>query len=136
MWLRALGVVLCALLFAWPAAAQEQRGTIDGIVKDTSGGVLPGVTVEAKSAGSGVLTATTDANGSFRFPSVLPGTYVVTASLANFKSFTITDVIVQLGSIKTLDFILPLATVTEQVNVTASSPIVDVQQSGRSTNIH
>src|SRR6266852_5840125 len=136
MRLRTLGVVLCALLFAWPTAAQEQRGVINGVVKDTSGGVLPGVTVEAKSAGSGVLTAATDATGSFRFPSVLPGNYVVTASLANFKSFTITDVIVTLGSIKTLEFMLPLASVTEQVNVTASSPIVDVKQSGRSTNIH
>src|SRR5438105_6047544 len=104
MRLRTLGVVLCALLFAWPAASQEQRGTIDGVVKDTSGGVLPGVTVEAKSAGSGVLSATTDAKGAFRFPSVLLGTYVVTASLANFKSFTITDVIAPLGSIKTLEF--------------------------------
>src|SRR5258708_19173427 len=136
MRLRTLGVVLCALLFAWPAAAQEHRGTINGVVKDTSGGVLPGVTVEAKGAGSGVLTAVSDATGSFRFPSVLPGTYVVTASLANFKSFTITDVIVTLGSIKTLEFMLPLASVTEQVNVTAQSPIVDVKQSGRSTNIH
>src|SRR5438034_8531963 len=81
MRLRTLGVLLCALLFAWPAASQEQRGSIDGVVKDTSGGILPGATVEAKSANSGVLRATTDATGSFRFPSVLPGTYVVTASM-------------------------------------------------------
>jgi len=136
MRLRTLCALLCAVLFAWPAAAQEQRGTISGVVKDTSGGVLPGATVEAKSANSGVLTATTDATGTFRFPSVLPGTYVVTASLASFKAFTITDVIVTLGSIKTLEFSLPLESVTEQVNVTAASPIVDVKQSGRSTNIH
>ena len=136
MRLRALSVLVFAVLLALPAAAQEQRGTIDGIVKDTSGGVLPGATVEAKSDRSGVLTTVTDSTGTFRFPSVLPGTYTVTASLSNFKSFTITDVIVTLGSIKTLDFALPLATVTEQVNVTAQSPIVDVKQSGRSTNIH
>ena len=75
MRLRTLSVLLCALLFAWPAAAQEQRGSIDGVVKDSSGGVLPGVTVEAHSSGSGVLTTTTDANGTYRFPSVLPGNY-------------------------------------------------------------
>ena len=136
MRLRTFGVLLCALLFAWPAASQEQRGSISGIVKDTSGGVLPGATVEAKSANSGILTTTTDGTGTFRFPSVLPGTYVVTASLASFKAFTITDVIVTLGSIKSLEFSLPLESVTEQVNVTAQSPIVDVKQTGRSTNIH
>ncbi len=43
----------CALLFAGVATAQEQRGSIDGVVKDSSGGVLPGVTVEAHSAGVG-----------------------------------------------------------------------------------
>src|SRR5258708_36781219 len=103
MWLRALGVVLCALLFAWPAAAQEQRGTIDGIVKDTSGGVLPGVTGEAKSAGSGVLTATPDANGSFRFPPVLPGTYVGPPSPPNFKTSPIPDAVRHHGPFETLE---------------------------------
>src|SRR5436190_9169880 len=135
MRLRTFGVLLCALLFAWPAAAQEQRGVINGVVKDTSGGVLPGATVEAQSANSGVLSTTTDASGSFRFPSLLPGNYTVTAKLASFKAFTITEVIVTLGGIKSLEFSLPLESVTEQVNVTAQSPIVDVKQSGRSTNV-
>ena len=47
---RILAALMAVLLFAWPAAAQEQRGSIEGTVKDTSGAVLPGVTVEAKSA--------------------------------------------------------------------------------------
>ena len=68
MRLRALSVLVFAVLLALPAAAQEQRGTIDGIVKDTSGGVLPGATVEAKSDRSGVLTTVTDSTGTFRFP--------------------------------------------------------------------
>jgi Carboxypeptidase regulatory-like domain/TonB dependent receptor len=135
MRLRTLSVLLCALLFAWPAAAQEQRGTIDGVVKDSSGGVLPGATVEAHSGGSGVLTTTTDATGSYRFPSVLPGTYEITATLASFKPSKVSNVIVSLGSIKTVDFALTLASLTEAVTVTAEAPIVDVKQSGRSTNI-
>jgi carboxypeptidase family protein/TonB-dependent receptor-like protein len=135
MRLRTLSVLLCALLFAGPAAAQEQRGSIDGVVKDSSGGVLPGVTVEARSAGAGVLTTTTDATGSYRFPSVLPGTYEISANLASFKPSKVSSVVVQLGSIKTVDFSLQLASVTEAVTVTAEAPIVDVKQSGRSTNI-
>src|ERR1035437_2625380 len=135
MRLRTLSVLLCALLCAWPAAAQEQRGSIDGVVKDSSGGVLPGVTVEAHSSGSGVLTTTTDANGTYRFPSVLPGSYEVTASLTTFKPSKVSNVIVALGSIKTVDFALSLASMAEAVTVTAEAPIVDVKQSGRSTNI-
>jgi hypothetical protein len=122
-------------LFAGPALAQEQRGAIEGVVKDASGGVLPGATVEAKSGGSGVLSTTADSNGSFRFPSVLPGIYEVTATLSGFKAGKVSNVEVKLGSIKSVDFSLQLATVTENVTVTAESPIVDVKQSGRSTNI-
>ena len=47
---RTLAALMAVLLLAWPVAAQEQRGTIEGTVKDTSGAVLPGVTVEAKPA--------------------------------------------------------------------------------------
>jgi hypothetical protein len=135
MRLRTLTVLLCALLFALPAAAQEQRGSIDGVVKDSSGGVLPGVTVEAHSSGSGVLTTTSDSSGTYRFPSVLPGVYEVTANLASFKPQKISNVVVQLGGIKTVDFALALASVTEAVTVTAEAPLIDVKQSGRSTNI-
>ena len=58
---------------AWPVAAQEQRGTIEGVVKDTSGAVLPGVTVEARSDNGAALSTTTDESGIYRFPSLAPG---------------------------------------------------------------
>jgi len=135
MRLRTLSVLLCGVVLAWPAAAQEQRGSIEGVLRDTSGGVLPGVSIEARSPGGGVLTATSDAAVTFRFPSLLPGTYEVRASLANFKPAMVGDVVVKLGSIKTVDFNLQLASVAEQVFVTAEAPIVDVKQSGRFTNI-
>jgi hypothetical protein len=51
---------MAVLLFAWPVAAQEQRGSIEGVIKDSSGAVLPGVTVEARTKTGVVLTATTD----------------------------------------------------------------------------
>jgi TonB dependent receptor/Carboxypeptidase regulatory-like domain len=135
MRLRSFAALLAIALFAWPAAAQEQRGSIEGVVKDASGGVLPGVTVEARSSGSGVLSTTSDTTGNFRFPSVLPGTYEVTATLAGFKSGKVGSVEVKLGSVKSVEFNLQLASVTENVTVTAESPIVDVKSSGKSTNI-
>ena len=128
-------VLLAVLMTASAATAQEQRGSIDGIVKDSSGGVLPGVTVEAHSSGSGVLTTITDLSGSYRFPSVLPGTYEITATLASFKPSKVSNVVVSLGSIKSVDFSLAIATLSEVVMVIGESPIVDVKSSARATNI-
>jgi hypothetical protein len=126
---------MVALLMAWPAAAQEQRGAIEGVVRDSSGAVLPGVTVEARTATGVVLTTTTDDTGTFRFPSVPPGSYVVSATLDNFAPGKIDPVIVGLGQVKKADFALSPKGVTESVQVVAESPLVDVRQSARQTNI-
>src|SRR5215472_204318 len=116
--------LVCALLFVAPTVAQELRGTIDGVVRDASGAILPGVTIEARSAGGGVWSTVTDGNGIYRFPSVLPGTYEVTATLAGFKPAKVTDAVVTLGGIKTIDFSLGPADVAEAVYVTAESPVI------------
>src|SRR5947209_18941745 len=97
---RIFSALLCALLFAWPLAAQEQRGSIQGIVKDTSGAVVPGVTVEARSAAGAVLSTTSDAAGEYRVPSVLPGTWQVTATLASFRPEGVPDILVALAQVK------------------------------------
>src|SRR5712692_2662143 len=132
---RVLSAIVCALLFAWPVAAQEQRGSIEGVIKDTYGAVVPGVTVEARSAAGAVLSTTTDATGEYRFPSVLPGLFEVTASLSSFKTEKVSDILVALGQVKKIDFTLKLAGVAEQVTVTAEAPVVDVKQSTRATSI-
>src|SRR5260221_2585540 len=127
--------LLAIALFASPAVAQEQRGSIEGVVKDSSGAVLPGVTVEAHSGGSGMLSTTSNETGIFRFPSVLPGVYEVSANLAGFKPAKVADIEVKLGSVKSVEFNLQLASVSEAVTVTAESPIVDTKSSGKSTNL-
>ncbi|MEO8077672.1 MAG: TonB-dependent receptor [Acidobacteriota bacterium] len=132
---RTLAALVAVLLFAWPIAAQDQRGSIEGIVKDSSAAVLPGVTVEVRSNTGVVLTAATDSEGVYRFPSVAPGTYEVSATLAGFTSKKQGDVIVGLGQVKKVDLSLGLAGVAESIQVTAESPLVDVKQSARQTNI-
>ncbi len=126
---------MAVLLFAWPAAAQEQRGSIEGVIKDSSGAVLPGVTVEARTNTGVVLTATTDSEGVYRFPSLAPGTYEISATLAGFAPKKQGNVEVNLGQIKKVDLSLGLQGVAESVQVTAESPLVDVRQSARQTNI-
>ena len=68
-----VGVLLCLLAFAGPAYAQEQTGSIQGVVKDASGSVLPGVTVEARNGQGSATTAVTNAQGVYRFPALAPG---------------------------------------------------------------
>src|SRR5262245_58096523 len=133
---RTAAALIVAVLLSWPVAAQEQRGSIEGVVKDNTGAVLPGVAVEAHSSTGAVLSTTTDASGVYRFASVQPATYEVTAALSGFLNAKVSDVVVGLGQIKKVDFALQLQSVQETVQVTASSPLVDVRQSARATNIH
>ena len=135
MRIRQFVMLLMVLALALPAVAQEQRGAIEGVVKDASGGVLPGVTVEARSAAGVAVNSVTDAKGLFRFPAVAPGKYVVTATLTGFKPARVENLEVLLGQIKTLDFALSIGGVTEEVQVTAEAPLVDTRQSARATSI-
>ena len=122
-------------MLALPAMAQEQRGAIEGTVKDSSGAVLPGATVEAKSASGTVITTTSDANGVFRFNSLAPATYEVTASLQGFSPSKAPSVLIGLGEIKRVDLALAVGGLTDTVTVSSESPLVDVKQTARQTNI-
>ncbi len=135
MRLRSVVMLFLVLALAAPALAQEQRGAVQGVVKDSSGGVLPGVTVEVRSSGGVATSAVTDSAGVFRFPTLSPGRYTVTAQLTGFKPSRVENLEVLLGQIKTVDFTLSVGGVTEEVQVTGESPLVDVKQSARATSI-
>lgn len=125
-------MLLCTLVA--PAWAQDQRGSIEGVVRDASGAVLPGATVEATA--NGVVSSTvTDSVGLYRFPSLAPGNYRVTANLQGFVAREVVEVRVGLGQMKKVDFALPLAGVAETVMVTAQTPLVDVRSTSRQANI-
>src|SRR5262245_4299259 len=124
-----LACAALALLIAVPAAAQETRGSIEGVVKDTTGGVLPGVTVEATIAGGAPLTTVTDAKGVYRFPALAPGKYVVKSTLSGFTPAKLENVNVGLGVILTVDLTMAPGGMTESVEVKAESPVIDVKQS-------
>src|SRR5215471_18950645 len=85
-----LGVVMCALILPRGAAAQQTAASgIAGVVKDASGAVLPGVTVEAASPAliEKVRTVTTDGEGRYNIVDLKPGSYIVTFSLTGFSAF-------------------------------------------------
>jgi hypothetical protein len=131
--LRAL-VVLAALCA--PLSAQEQRASIEGIVRDSSGGVLPGVTVEARSPSmAGVQTTVTDPNGLYRFPALPPGRYEVNGTLQGFQAAKSSDVRLELGQILKIDLVLEVGGLTESVRVTGEPPLIDVKQNVAGANV-
>src|SRR5438093_179541 len=131
-------VVLALPLLAGPtmSLAQEQGGSIQGVVKDSSGAVLPGVTVEARSPSVvGVNTAITDSRGEYRFPALPSGVYEIKATLQGFSTKDIPDTQLQLGQLLKVDITLSIAALAESVLVTAESPIIDVRQNAASASI-
>jgi hypothetical protein len=114
------------------ASAQEQTGSIEGMVRDQLGGILPGASVVVKNLAVGAgLDVVADQRGAFRFAALGPGFYDVTASLDGFKPARFERVEVLLGQIKRLDFALSVGGLAETVDVTAASPLVDVKQNAR-----
>lgn len=132
-----LSLVLAFVLgFASSGAAQETRGSIEGVVKDTSGAVLPGATVEARSpALVGVAVATSDSAGVYRFPALAPGLYQVSATLTGFQPSKVENIRLDLGQILKVDFSMQIGGLTESVQVSAESPLIDVKQNVSAASI-
>lgn len=128
-------LALVALFAVAPAGAQEQVGTIQGSVSDASGAVLPGATVEAVSAGGTRLSGTTNESGSYRFPRVPPGTYVVVAKLDGFNPAEVQNVSVRLGDTATANLTLEVGAVSETISVIGEAGQIDIKSSATSASI-
>jgi len=115
-----------------PAAAWAQA-SIAGEVRDTSGGVLPGVSVEASSPAliEKVRTAVTDGSGRYRIEDLRPGTYTVTFTLPGFTVVRREDLIVSGSGVITANAELRVGGVQETITVTGETPVVDVTSTKR-----
>jgi len=127
---------LLALVCLAPATAWAQT-TLAGAVRDNTGAVLPGVTVEAASPAliEKVRTATTDGAGRYRIENLQPGTYTVTFSLAGFATVRRENQIVSGSGVITADAELRVGGVQETITVTGETPVVDVQSTKREVTI-
>ena len=131
---RHLAVALGVLLLAAPGAfAQIRTGNIYGTVSDPQGGVLPGVTVTL-SGDLGTRTAVTSPQGEFRFLALDSGRYKLTLTLAGFAE-TVREIVVTTGENVNLPLALKVAGVTEVVEVSGETPLVDVKKRGTSTTM-
>ena len=136
--MRAAQRVVCVAVWALlaPALAYAQA-SITGVVKDASGGVLPGVTVEAASPVliEKVRTAVTDGSGQYRIIDLRPGTYTVTFTLTGFSTVKRDGVQLTGTFTATVDADLRVGALEETITVTGESPIVDVQSIRRQTTV-
>ncbi len=116
------------LLLGLPLAVFAQ-GAIGGTVKDSTGAVLPGVTVEASSDAliERTRTATTDAAGQYQIVNLRPGTYVVTFTLAGFNSLKREGLILTGSVTLPVSVELSVGAVEETLTVSGASPVIDIQ---------
>ncbi len=120
----------CAAVFCLSRDAAAQEGaSIIGLVQDTSGAVLPGVTVEASSDAliERVRSAVTDGAGRFAIISLRPGTYVVTFTLPGFRTVRREGIVLQGNFAATVNADLGVGALEETVTVSGASPVVDLQ---------
>ena len=127
-------LLICALL-ALPAIGYAQEAVLTGTVTDSTGGVLPGVTVTAVHEATGnTFVGVTDGGGVFRIPARI-GVFRVTAELTGFNTMTRTGVTLQVGQVATVNVQMAVSTLQETVTVTGEAPLIDVSTSTVGGNI-
>jgi hypothetical protein len=133
-WFVGLMAIVIWILLAPSALAQNAQ--ITGLVKDSSGAIIPGATVTARNVDTGLTrTAVTEGSGEYRLPSLPPGRYSVAVELSGFSTETRPDIILIIDQTAILNFTLKPAAIAETVTVTGDSPIVDVTRSDVSTSV-
>jgi hypothetical protein len=131
----AVGLLAITILLAAPVPARAQEATVTGTVADSTGAVLPGVTVVAvhEAAGNQFETVT-DQRGAYRIP-VRVGTYRISAELAGFRRIDRMGVQLLVGQTVTLNLQMSPSTIQETVTVTAEAPLIETTQSSVGGNV-
>ncbi len=129
---RWLSVLVVGFLVLLPSLAHSQT-TLAGVVRDTSGSVLPGVTVEVASAAliERTRAAVSDGSGQYRITDLVPGTYTVTYSLPGFTRVVREGVAITGSGVITINADLRVGALQETITVTGETPVVDVQSTRR-----
>ena len=136
MKVRILRTVLVALLISVAAVsaarAQAVAGSqVSGVVKDSSGGVLPGVEVTMSKTDTGTSrTVFTGSDGAYVFPNLAVGPYRLKVALQGFNTYVQEGIVLQVNSNPTIDVALTVGSIGEQVTVKAESPVIETRSTG------
>lgn len=133
---RVLGVPAFLLLMIISSSvavlAQFETATLTGVVTDQAGAVVNGATVEVTNeARNTPATISTDDQGRFLFPSLRPGTYKLTVSAPGFKRYVNSGLVLQVNQSGRFDVQLTIGAVTEEITVTAESPLLETESASR-----
>jgi hypothetical protein len=113
---------------------QSAQSALAGVVKDATGGVLPGVTVEAASPAliERVRSVTTDSSGLYRIVDLRPGVYTITFTLPGFNSVRVENFDLRADFVATVNADMKVGELNETITVSGEAPLVDVQSTNRS----
>ena len=136
-WAIPIALLMFCLAAGSDAAAQSGTGTLTGSIVDDQGGAVPGPLVTVtEQATNAVRTATSDRDGAFRLPGLLPGRYNVDVTLTGFAPLKMTDVSLAPAEVKSLDKLpLKVGQLTESVTVEANTAVVQTATSSRTGTV-
>src|SRR4030095_5034795 len=132
------GIVVFSMAI-WPAAPvlAQGVGAIGGTVTDSSGAVLPGVNLSLSTAQGGTLGGTqetiSDARGAYQFLRLVPGTYIVKAQLAGFRTVEQRGIVVNADATARADVQMPIGQLEEGVVVSGEAPLLDTTSALKQT---
>lgn len=132
---RLTALIAVVILTSWAGEARAQVSSITGVARDTSGAVLPGVTVEAASPAliEKVRSAVTDADGLYRIVDLRPGEYTVTFTLPGFNTFKRDVFTLPANFTATVNGEMNVGALEETITVTGQAPVVDIQSTRQQT---
>jgi hypothetical protein len=131
-----LAAVLVLSVRGLVSAQTAVEGTVRGVIHDEQGGVLPGVTVTATSPTvAGTFTAVSEPDGSYRLLNLSPGEYSVAAELQGFSKYVRPGVVVRAGLNIAVDIVLKVGAMSETIQVTGESPMLEVEKPVQAVNI-
>ncbi|HYO81037.1 MAG TPA: TonB-dependent receptor [Bryobacteraceae bacterium] len=121
-----------AILSACLLQAQFETATLTGVVLDPAGGLVPNATVKVSNVATNVeATALSDADGRYTFGALRPGSYQLTATAPGFKQYSSSGLVLQVAQSARVDVQLSVGAVSERVEVTAVTPVLETETAAR-----
>src|SRR5437762_1856392 len=131
---RVLTGMLAFMMAGTTAWSQATTAQINGTVKDQTGAVLPGVEITATQTATGAKrTAVTNETGSYVLASLPLGPYVLEAGLPGFKTYVQSGIVLQVNANPTINVVLQIGAVADQVEVQANAALVETHSTGIGT---
>jgi hypothetical protein len=123
-----LAVTVCSMLITGAIALAQTTATIVGTVTDSSGAVVPGVSITVKSEGTGLTRKTlASQSGNFAVPLLPVGVYSITAEVPGFKRKTVTGIVLEVNQEPRVDVVLEVGAVTDSVTVTGEASLLQAE---------